>query len=80
MEHLMKRVLVVLVMICLVLAGCDKQEDRTAFEPKTSSQPEFVAKAPAGKMSPVYHSEAEVKRYIEQHSKDFPTGTVIYRR
>lgn len=76
----MKHCLVGVATLFLLVTGCDKQEDRTAFAPKTSNHPEFLARAPDGKMSPVYHSEAEVKRYIEQHSKDFPSGAIIYRR
>ena len=63
----------------LAVSGCDRRDD-AALKAKTSGQTEFVAQAPDGRMSPVYNSEADVKRYIENHSADFPEGTIICRR
>ena len=63
-----------------VMAGCDDKPTDPALQPKTSNRQEWIAQSPKGKLSPVFYSEGEVKRYANEHSDQFPSGTVILER
>lgn len=62
--------------MAFLLGSCAKRDDETS----TKTEWEWMAESPSGKYTPIFNSEDEVKKYIENNNKDFGTGTIIHRK
>lgn len=73
----MRYMIIALFALVICVGGCSCAE-HSIFQEQQTQGTEFMAMDPSGKVSPIFRTEQQVKKWIEDNNS--PDGTVIFKR